>query len=241
MRIAVTIQCRDHSTRMKYKSVRPFYKGMSILELIIKRLKDAGRKNIFVLTTRRSPKTMQQAYDMGIYVFLGSDEDVLDRFHKFLLRFDFDGVIRICADNPCLALGLMYPIMNWGRTGKYDYVSFKNAMRRHEGLFCEYISAFAIHDMVTRDLTDYDKEHVTPYIYNNTYYRTLELPIPDIMEDRRIRLTVDTMDDFKIAQDVYRAVGEQYWWGIYDYLAHNLKLQKKMYYIIREIGDEKYE
>ena len=228
MTVAIAIQCRDKSIRMKHKWVRPFYKGMSILELIIKRLKDSGRKNIFVLTTESSPMTIAQVTKAKVRVFIGSEDDVLDRFHKFLLRFDFDGVIRICADNPCIALGLMYPIMNWGRTGKYDYISFKNAMRRHEGLFCEYVSAFAIHDMKTHDLSDYDKMHVTPYIYNNTYYRVLEIPIPMIMEKSAIRLTVDTQTDFNIAQTVYRAIGEQYWANIYDWIENKTQLKKRM-------------
>jgi len=228
MTIAIAIQCRDNSTRMELKSVRPFYKGKSILEIIINRFKNVGMRKIFVLTTYNSPKTVAIAEKLNVKIYKGDEDNVLMRFHKFMLLWDLDGVIRICADNPYIALGLMYPIKVWGDSNKFDYVSFKNAMHRHEGLFCEYISAYAIHDMIGKDLTDYDRQHVTPYIYNNTYYRTLNLPILSIMNMNPIRLTVDTIEDFKLVQEIYRAVGEKYWVDIYNYLENKHDLNRRM-------------
>ena len=140
MILARAIQCRDYSTRLKHKSVRPFYRGKSILEIIIRRLKNADLRNIFVLTTENSPKTQEQADKLGVTVFIGDEDDVHNRFCKFATRYQPEGIIRICADNPLVALGLMYPIEKWGKSGLYDYVSFDDAMHRHEGLFCEYIS-----------------------------------------------------------------------------------------------------
>ncbi|KKM86410.1 hypothetical protein LCGC14_1279320 [marine sediment metagenome] len=218
MILATTIQCRDYSTRIKLKSVRPFYKGMSILEIIIRRLKMVYRKrNLFVLTTANSVKTQEQADDMGVKVFIGNEEDVYDRFFKFVIRYQPEGVIRICADNPLFSMALMFPIEKWGRSGLYDYVSFKDAMLREEGLFCEYISEAALTGMKNKPMTDYDREHVTPYIYNHPdEYRLKILPIPPIMDEIHMRLTVDTKVDFKIAQKIYNSVGENYWGNIYN-------------------------
>lgn len=230
MTIAIAIQCRDKSTRMEDKSVRPFYKGKSILEIIINRLKTVGMRKIFVLTTYDSPKTVAIAKKLNVKIYKGDKDNVLMRFHKFMLLWDVEGVIRICADNPFIALGLMYPIKVWGNSGKFDYVSYKGAMQRHEGLFCEYISAYAIHDMIGKDLTDYDRKHVTPYIYNNTYYRTMNLEIPPLINNEtRVRLTVDTIEDFKVAQDVYRGLGEKYWGNIYKWLENKKGIKQKMF------------
>jgi len=235
MTIAIAIQCRDNSTRMEHKSVRPFYKGKSILEIIINRFKNVGMRKIFVLTTDNSPKTIAIANKLNVKIYRGDEDNVLMRFHKFMLLWDLDGVIRICADNPYIALGLMYPIKVWGNSGKFDYVSYKGAMQRHEGLFCEYISAYAIHDMIGRELTDYDREHVTPYIYNNTYYRVLNLDMPPIIDNEtRIRLTVDTMKDFKITQEIYRAIGEKYWGYIYKWLENKRDIKQIMFDNIME-------
>lgn len=235
MILAKTIQCRDKSARMKYKSVRPFYRGKSILEIILGRLKIINLKNIFVLTTESSVKTQEQADNMGIKVFIGDEEDVHDRFCSFCIRYQPEGVIRICADNPFISLALMHPITSWATSGLYDYISYEDAMLRHEGFFCEYISENALMDMKTKELTNYDKIHVTPYIYNHPEeYRLMILPIPPRILAENVRLTVDTIEDFKIAQKIYRAIGEKYWGNIYEYLHNKPDLLEKMYNNIKE-------
>ena len=230
MILTTAIQCRDQSTRMEHKSIRPFYNEKSILQLIIERLRVVGIRNVFVLTTEKSPKTQEIADRCGVKVFVGNEKDVHDRFCCFAIRYQPEGIIRICADNPFVAMGLMYPVSTWGKSGLYDYVSFKDAMIRHEGLYCEYISEGALLDMKTKHLTDYDKTNVSSYIYNHPdEYRLQIIPLPNIMVETPIRLTVDTMDDFKIAQKIYRIVREKHWMNIYDYIfTHNRKLIEKM-------------
>lgn len=225
MILAIAIQCRDRNTRLKHKSVRPFYKGKSILQIIIERFKIIGRKNIFVLTTKTSPKTIEQAKAMGVKVFIGDEDDVHSRFCNFVTRYQPEGILRICADNPMVALGLSYPVEKWGVSKVYDYVSFEGAMQRHEGLFCEYVSESALMELKNKKLSKSDKEHVTKYIYEHPdEFNILSLPVPSIMNDLPIRLSVDTISDFKVAQKVYRVVGERYWMGIYEYLYNKPEL-----------------
>lgn len=230
MKIAICIQCRDNSERLYHKSVRRFYRRNSILETIIHRFKNVKLRNIFVLTTRNSPITIRQAKKAGAKVFIVDNEDnVLYRFFRFILVHKFDGVLRVCADNPFVSLALMYPVRKWAKSGGYDYVSFVDAMERHEGLFVEYISGRAIIDMHTKDLTDFDKEHVTTFIRKNPdLYIIKELPIPEIMDAIPIRLTVDTKDDLKVAKKMYSVVGEDYWANIYEYVRHNNKLYRQI-------------
>lgn len=240
MILARTIQCRDGSTRLKHKSVRPFYRGKSILEIIIERLKSSGMKNIFVLTTENSPKTQEQANNMGIRVFTGDEDDVHSRFCDFAIRYQPEGVIRICADNPFISVGLMYPIESFGKSGIFDYVSYENAMQRHEGLFCEYISEHALMDMKRKPLiTKYEKKHVSAYIYNHPEeYNIQTLPIPPIIDTYPVRLTVDTAADFKMAQKVYRRVKEGYWGDIYNYIFDKPYLLDKMKKLIEDSKNE---
>ncbi len=219
MILARTIQCRDNSIRLKHKSVRPFYKGKSILEIIIEKFKRVDMRNLFVLTTENSVKTQEQADKLGITVFIGDEDDVHNRFCRFVIRYQPQGVIRICADNPFISLGLMYPIENWGKSGIYDYVSFKDAMLRHEGFFCEYVGETALMDMkIKPHITKYERENVTPYIYNHPEeYRIQTLPLPRELDIYDIRLTVDTRNDFKLAQEVYRYMKGRDWWDILEW------------------------
>ena len=232
-KIGIIIQCRDGSTRYKHKSVRPFYEGMSILEIILRRLKWQPHK-IIVATSNNSSKTVKICRKMKVDYYQGSEEDVLARMFEAADRYNFDAIIRICADHPFFDLGLMYTIVAWGEIGDYDYVSFDSAMRRHEGFFCEFVSMYALGVAVAEaDLTT-DREHVTPYIVRNpNLFKMKILPMPDILNEMSVRLTVDTEQDFETAQEVYEHVGEKHWHHVLDYVFNNKLIQANM---LREIA-----
>jgi len=229
MNIATCIQCRDSSERMTNKSVRPFYKGESILEIILRKLRMIDMRNVFILTSRNSPMTIDQAKKWNVKTIIGSEDDVLSRFYTMAVRYRPDGIIRICADNPFVSLSLMYPIRKWGKTQSYDYVSYDRAMLRHEGLFSEYIKADTIIKLHNMNLDKYDRNHVTSYIYTHPDEFNMKiLDVPFEMEILPIRLTVDTMSDFRIAQSIYRSLGDPYWLNIYNFLFNKKKILKKM-------------
>jgi len=224
-KIAIVIQCKDGATRYEEKSVRPFYKGKSILKIIIDKLTHLPYP-IILATTPSSPITMSIGRVSGLNIVVCEEGDVLAQFCKIVEDYKLDGVIRICADNPFIQLPLMAPLFMWEG---YDYVAFENAMQRHEGFFVEYISAFALLDSDTEHLISYDREHVTPFIYNNSdTYDIKWLKIPEELTVFKIRLTVDTKEDFELAQEVYKHVGERHWHYIVDYLYYRPYLIRRM-------------
>lgn len=216
--IAIVIQCRDGSTRYKEKSVRPFYKGKSILEIIMAKFKHLPYK-IIITTTPHSYITIQQVKRAGVDVMVGEEGDVLSRFCDVVRTYELDGVFRVCADNPFIQLPLMFPVVAWA--GDMDYVAFYNAMQRKEGFWIEYVSTFALLD--ADKFIDHEglfkREHVTEYIYNHIYtYKVKWLEIPELLKKHpNIHLTVDSKNDFEIAQMVYKDVGEKHWYYIIDW------------------------
>lgn len=228
-RIGIVIQCRDNSTRYKEKSVRPFFEGKSILEIIIEKFRIYDYP-IIVATTKNSLKTMVLCGIMGVDYFIGDEEDVLSRILETADIFKLDGILRVCADNPFIDLGLMYPVITWAETTDYDYVAFDNCMQRHEGFFLEYISTNALSGAWLKTSSKYDREHVTPYIIRNEkmIFKRKILPIPPIMNKVFVRLTVDTEDDFKTAQEIYKHIGEKGWHRVLEYVQEHPKIEKKM-------------
>lgn len=234
MEIAIIIQSRDRSTRYPYKSIMNFYNGKSILKIQIDRFKVLPFQ-IIVATDDNSPNTVRIAEKNNVEVFIGKTDLVLDRFVDICKMYKLDGVFRVCGDNPFVQLALMYPVATWGLTGEYDYVAFENSMKRHEGLFLEYVSADALNSACFSTIQPYDHEHVTPYIYERpNKYKLKLLPIPPIMDKIQIRLTVDTKSDFNIVQKLYKIIGEKYWGQIYEYLYFRPKILKEMRKNIKE-------
>ena len=102
-------------------------------------------------------------------------------------------------------------------------------MQRHEGFFLEYISKEALCMSLNETTSKYDLEHVTPYIIRHPeIFKQKILPIPPIMNKVFCRLTVDTEDDFKTAQTVYKRVGGNYWHRVMAYLQENPEIEKDM-------------
>jgi len=228
--IGVIIQCRDESSRMKHKAVRKFAFGKSILEIIHDLLYTLGIP-IVVATTEKSKRTINICKRRGYncYMFPFSENEVADRLLACAKIFDFDGFFRVCADNPFIQPSLIYPIKVWAYSDRYDYVSWENAMERHEGFWIEYISTDALQKAIMCDESPETREHVTQFIRRNPWLiESKTIPIPDELNKINIRLTVDTMEDFKIAQKIYKKLGHAYWMNIIEYLSEHPKLLSKM-------------
>lgn len=223
-KIAIVIQCRDRSTRYPAKSVRPFHKEKSILEILINRFKYLDYP-IIVATSRLSPTTFEIAKRCNVEVRMGSENDVLSRFVDIVDEFELDGVIRVCADNPFIQLPLMYPIIAWKRD--HDYVAYFNAMGRHEGFWVEYVSAEALR--IANKCMLHGREHVTQYIYWHPEMFSIKwLDVPSDLDFFHLRLTVDTERDFAIARKVYKYAGRQHWYYILNWIKEHPEVYQAM-------------
>ena len=121
--IGIIIQCRDTSTRLPRKSVIPFDKHLSILHIIINRFKHLSYP-IVVATTRNSKYTIQIAHENNVPVHIGGEINILENFFHCTKYYHFNGVFRVCADNPFIQLGLMWMIKIRAETNAWDYISY---------------------------------------------------------------------------------------------------------------------
>ena len=208
MKIEIIIQARLGSTRLPNKMVMPFYKKSSILNIIIEKLK--GRYALVLATTIESQDDVlaELASNLGINVYRGSEDNVLERFIEAGENAEIDVVIRVCADNPFINIELLESLIE-----KYqdeDYCSFKYENGKptilgHLGLFCEIVKLEALKKVITLTQDKLYLEHVTNYIYSNPNLFNISLhELPDrLIGYENIRMTVDTKFDFEIVSKLY--------------------------------------
>ena len=99
-----------------------------------------------------------------------------------------------------------------GRDTDMDYVSHCVSsgiptIKTHFGFWAEYVALKALKSV--SDMTDESiyHEHVTNYIYTHPdSFKVRLIPIPLALENRKIRLTIDTLDDFRMQQGIYESV-----------------------------------
>lgn len=220
IKIGIIIQARTGSTRLPNKMILPFSKEETILEVLIKRIRKGVIKNAPIIVATTDKKEDDIIVDIchreNVYVYRGDETNVLNRFICAAKKFDLDGIIRICGDNPFLSkmyLDILYQkaIDNFNFN---DYISFCESnqtpiIKTHYGFWCEYVKAQALIRIseLTNELIF--TEHVTNYIYTHAADFNIKLiNIPIQFEKKTIRTTVDTIEDFKNMSEIYNLLLE---------------------------------
>jgi spore coat polysaccharide biosynthesis protein SpsF len=235
-KLGIIVQARIESTRLPQKVVLPLINGYSILDIILCRLKDiAGSMQIILATgdPERNKALKEIAEKNKVDFFCGSENDVLKRFIDCANLFGFNKVIRVCADNPFLDMGLLEELVSEYKESTFDYVGFgigeMPAILSHFGFFAELVSLNAM--VKAHSLTTFgpDTEHVTRYIYSNRDLFAVKLKeVPEeIRNNQDIRLTVDNKSDFRNAYIILEELtkgGRDFKYGYKDVLAVISKL-----------------
>ncbi len=206
------IQARTGSSRLPAKIVLPFFKGKTILDIMIENLIQEFPERQIVLATTNNPKdAVLESYadKYGIRFFRGDEQNVLKRFVDAANKFNFLKIVRICSDNPFLNTHFIKELLD-NYEDNVDYVSyaFKGnvpVIQTHIGLFAELTTRKTLEKVMSLTNDPKYTEHVTNYIYtHNNKFNLKYISLPSFLEERKdIRLTIDTMKDFEISQKVY--------------------------------------
>ncbi len=210
-KIGIIIQARTASTRLPSKVVLPFYQENSILDILLAKIRKHFSYPLVVATSLNPKDNLIQhiCESHQVVCFRGDEHNVLKRFVDCANRFEFTTVIRICADNPFLDMDFMQEIIDAHLTSKADYTSFCTSeqlpvIKTHYGVFCELVELKALKQVLNNTSEQLYLEHVTNYIYTHPELFKLNLlPIPPFLEEVKMRLTLDSLEDWEILKLLY--------------------------------------
>ena len=204
-KIVAIIQARVGSTRLPGKVLLDL-KGKTVLNHVVDRVKKSRYINeVIVATTdlEQDDKIVDECNKIGCKYFRGSENDVLSRYYLCGKENDADIVIRITSDCPLIDPLVIDEMLGFYLKSNYTLVT--NAGDIHNrtyprGLDTEIFDFNALENAYKNANKDYQKEHVTPYIYENEkdiyYYKN------DI-DYSKYRLTLDTKEDFELIKRIY--------------------------------------
>lgn len=208
----IILQARTGSTRLQNKMLMPFYRGRSVLQLL---LEDTRRmwphKTIVLATTTRTPDDAlaHMAEGAGVHCFRGDEDDVLGRFIGAARTYAIERLVRVCADNPFL-LPRSFKALFDNALPTHDYVAYAFAdgrptIKSHLGFFAELTTLAALERVAAATTEKLYREHVTNYLYTHPANFNLHLlPLPAVLEGRTdLRFTLDTRADFDLLQEIY--------------------------------------
>lgn len=207
MRCTAIIQARMRSTRLPGKVLLPLA-GRPALERLIQRVHAARAVDSIIVATTVNPADDQLAAfccDMGMRVVRGSEDDVLSRFHIAALADGAEIIVRVTADDPMKdpviidrTVELLF------ETGAHvATTSFPPTFP--EGLDVEVFTWQALDTAQNASRDSYEREHVTQYFYRHQDLFNIAVlsHSPDLSG---VRLTVDTPEDYALAQTIYDAL-----------------------------------
>jgi spore coat polysaccharide biosynthesis protein SpsF len=203
--VGLVIQARMGSTRLPGKVLRPVG-HLPLLGHVIGRLAMLSPSWPLVVATStdgRDDAIAQWCEQAGVATFRGSEHDVLHRYVNCARTSGFDHVVRLTADNPFTDVPELHRLVQHHLAGSFDYTHSFGMMPL--GVGAEIFTRAALERSHTEGREPHHREHVNEYIHEHP--ELFRIGVLDVPVDKRapdLRLTVDTEEDWRRADDLAR-------------------------------------
>lgn len=221
-------QARVGSSRLPEKVLLDLG-GQTMLDLHLQRLKGATNVHKMVVATTEeegSEKIVAIAKNNQIDVYQGDLNDVLDRFYQASKRYKPKWVVRVTSDCPLLDPKLVDEVIHSAKEGGYDYYS--NVLKEDfpDGQDIEVFKFTALEKAWKEAKLDSEREHVTPYIRNNSsflggsLFKSSDYKAPK--DYNHVRMTVDEPRDLEAMRHLVDTLGVNRDWLSYaEYISNH--------------------
>jgi spore coat polysaccharide biosynthesis protein SpsF len=141
------------------------------------------------------------AEEAGFELVTGPKDDVLARYCIAIRKFTVDTVIRATGDNPFVFIDTAETLIREAENLGADYALYAGVPY---GSLVEFAKSEALLQAERETESASDREHVCPYLYNHPDLFLLHRPLaPAVWRDPDMRLSVDTMEDYRWADLLY--------------------------------------
>ena len=134
---------------------------------------------------------------MDVTIFRGDEQNCLDRYYQCAKKFEADIIVRIPADKPLIDPNLVDDVVSKFSKNNYDYVSnWLSTKNVPNGTEVEAITFSALKKTWENVTKLFDKEHVTPYIYENPEkFNIFSIKYKNYFLD--VKYALDTKEDYE--------------------------------------------
>jgi spore coat polysaccharide biosynthesis protein SpsF (cytidylyltransferase family) len=199
------IQARMGSTRLPGKVLMNL-EDKTVLEHVVQRVKSSELVDDVVVATTIEKKDLLivgLCANLGISVYCGSEDDVLNRYYQVARLFKADNVVRITSDCPVIDPKVISEVISLHLKSNADYTSnilvetFPDGQDVEVFTFASLTSAWKNAKLLS------EREHVTPYLRNHP--ELFKHSILKYKEDiSQKRWTLDNAVDLDFLGQVYK-------------------------------------
>ncbi|WP_341226360.1 hypothetical protein [uncultured Arcticibacterium sp.] len=197
MRTGIVIQARLNSKRLSGKVLLPITEEITVIEEILDIASSVKNcdKVILATTDKQTDDRLVEFVTSrtNFEVYRGSEDNVLKRFCDVAEKFDFDNIVRLTGDNPCIDASIVEKALN---EHLLKGSSYTHTVGYPIGMNVEVISRAALLESLDH-AEAMDKEHVTFYARNHKEkfaHNIMRANFPK--EVANLRLTLDSKEDY---------------------------------------------
>jgi spore coat polysaccharide biosynthesis protein SpsF len=213
VKIGAIVQARMSSSRLPGKVMMPLPRSgeTSVLEHVIVRLSASKLIDTVIVATTSDPSDdiiVDTAVSNSVPYFRGSMEDVLSRYYLAAKEHGLDIIVRITSDCPCISSSIVDEVIRRHCSSSVDYTSNTIVRTYPHGFDVEVFSFATLERAYNEATSSYDREHVTPYIYDTgaKAFVLQNVEAPESLCAPEIRITLDTADDYTVLCEVYASL-----------------------------------
>lgn len=203
------VQARIESTRLPGKVLLSL-KNKTIIWHILNRIsfsKKIDKTIVIIPKNKKNDKLYLYLKKNLINVYRGSPTNVLDRYYKSAKKFKAKTIVRLTADDPFKDPEIIDLAINKFIKGDFDYVSncsYDQSIKSTypEGIDVEVFSMKCLEKIWKQSSKKSEKEHVTPYIFNNRNKFKIKGFYSRINYSKH-RWTLDYKEDYIFIKKVY--------------------------------------
>lgn len=204
------IQARFSSNRLPGKILMMLGK-QNILERTVSRVKKSDKISSIVIATsdnKSDDPIVEFAKKSGIDFYRGDLNDVGQRLLEAAQSSNSQSFLRISADSPFIDWRMLNQAIGIHQQCEVDLVSNIFPRSFPKGQSVEVINTKSLRQLCGSDRTSNQKEHVTPYFYEN-YQDFRIVNFTSGQNSSSSIQCIDTAFDFEIATQVVQQIGNE--------------------------------
>ena len=245
VKVVIISQARVGSKRLPSKVLKTI-NGKTILGIHLERVKKSKYGSRLILATtneKGSDEIVNVAKSLKIKYYKGDVENVLDRFYQSCYKMKPDFIVRITSDCPLIDPFLIDKVVDFAILNNKDYTTNTLVENFPDGQDIEVIKWKAFKEAWQNAQQKNEKEHVTPYIRNNSsFYGNSKYSSINYSSDVNygsVRMTLDEIEDFEAFKIIIEKHGIDKDWLTYANFILNNKGLFSNQKIVRNQGCKK--
>ncbi len=184
--------------------------GTPMIGLLLHRLAKAASLDIIALATSSAPENVplkEYVNGLGFDVFVGSEDDVLDRYYQAAQALGATRIVRITGDCPLVDPALVDTVVAELLAREVDYCNNVDPPTFPNGLDVEAFTFVALEDAWKRASAARHREHVTLYLRESKDVNAAKVMCDS--DNSALRWTVDEPEDFEVVSGIFEHFAPQ--------------------------------